>query len=102
SRRSGPVDHDAHLIYRPPDYLARIDESRQHNNSRAVLVIVKNRNAEILQTTLHLETLWRRDILQIDASKHRRYALDGLYNFICILRVEAYGKCVYVRKSLEK
>ena len=59
------------------DHLQRVQQRRQHDDRRAVLVVVEDRDVERLaQAPLDLEAARRGDVLEVDAAEDRRDRLD--------------------------
>ena len=69
-RKSGRAESDLpdeQLLRHRLGEAARIDQCGQDNSGRAVLVIVKRRNANgFLHASLHLEALRRGDVLELN------------------------------------
>ncbi len=103
SRRADPGHHHP----QPPELLANdpetIEEGGQNDDCRAVLVVMKHRNVELLaKAILDLEAARSRDVLQIDAPEAGGNQLHGLHNGGDVLRTEADGKGIDARELLEE
>src|SRR5260221_332405 len=49
-------------------HLERVEQRREHDDRRAVLIVVKHRNADVLQARFDVEAARRGDVLEIDAA----------------------------------
>jgi hypothetical protein len=49
---------------------------------------MKHRNTRTLKRILKLKAAWRRNIIEVDTTEHRRDSADGSYDFIRILGIE--------------
>ena len=98
-----PVDHNPHIRNILPNYLQSVQKSCSHHNGCPVLVIVEHRDVQfLLQPPLHLKALWRRDILQINPSKHRRDLLHRCDDLLRVLGVQTYGKRIHPSELLKQ
>ena len=103
ARCAGAVLDDLDVLDALADDLQRVEHARQHNDGRAVLVIVKDGDVEVmLQLSLDLEALRAADVLQIDATERRSDGLDRRDNFLFCLGVQADGECVDAAELLEQ
>src|SRR5918993_5340597 len=79
-RGADAVDDDAETLEVLIHDLYGVDQGRQHHDGRAMLVVVEDRDVEILlQPLFDLEASRGRDILQVYAAESRGQILDGLY-----------------------
>ena len=63
-----PVDHDLHVLDPLVDDAQRVEQRGEHDDGRAVLVVVEDGDVERLaQPALDLEAARRRDVLEVDA-----------------------------------
>ncbi len=68
-----------------------------------MLIVVKNRNVELLLESLFdLETTRRRDVFEVDTAKRGRDRLHGSHDLVRIFRIQADRKSVDARKLLEQ
>ena len=90
-----PANTTCRSSSRLPTTLRRIDQGRQDDDGRSVLVVVHHRNVERFdQPLFDFEAARRRDILEVDAAEDRRDPNDGLDDFVDVLRIEANRKRV--------
>lgn len=76
---------------------------RDDDDGRTVLVIVEDRDVELLaQAALDVKALRCLDVLKVDAAKRRSHELDGTDNLVDVLRVEADGDGINAGKALEQ
>ena len=93
-----------HILFLFADYLQGIRQTRQRNNSRAVLVIVENRNVTLFfQLALNFKATGCRNIFKVDAAERarnecRRRSTNSSTSFV----FTQSGKCVYIAKCLEQ
>ena len=97
-----PTDDDTGIRHGASGHFAGIDQSGQQHDSCAVLVIVKNRNTQILQLVLYLETLRSGDVLQINAAENRSDDFDSIDNASRILGIKTDGPGIDVGELLEQ
>ena len=80
-----------------------VEQRREHDDRRAVLVVVKDRDIELgAQAPLDLEAARRRDVLQVDAAERRGRRLDERHDLIDVLGVEAQRERVDAGELLEQ
>src|SRR5882724_2075234 len=97
------TDHDFEAPGLLFDDLERVEERRDHDHGRAVLVVVKHRDVELLaQPGLDIEAARRRDVLQVDTAEGWGDQLDRLDDLVGVLGVEADGEGVYAGQFLEE
>src|SRR5215210_4481370 len=97
------VDHHAQVLERLTRDLEGVYERRQHDDRRAVLVVVEDGDVEfLLEALLDLEAPRRRDVLEVDPPEAGRQVLDGLDYLLGVLGVKADGEGVHVRELLEE
>ena len=76
---------------------------RAHHNGRAMLVVVEHRNVHALaQLALHIETVGRLDVFQVDAAKRRLQRSDDLDQFFRVFFVDLDVEHVDARELLEQ
>jgi len=66
-----------------------------------VLIVVENRNPQILQAVLNLKTPRCRDIFKVNPAKNRRDPADRFDNLSRVLGVKADGPSINARELLE-
>ena len=97
------VDDDLRVLEALADELEGVDERRDADDRRAVLVVVEHGDVELLaQARLDVEALRRLDILEVDAAERRRHELDRAHDLIDVLRIEADGHGIDAREALEE
>ena len=102
-RGARAVDDDLRVLEPLADELERVDERRDADDRRAVLVVVEHGDVELLaQARLDVEALRRLDILEVDAAERRRHELDRAHDLVHVLRVEADGDGVDAGEALEE
>ena len=75
----------------------------EHDDGRAVLVVVEDRDVEpFLERPLDLEAPRRADVLEVDAAERRRDAHDGLDDVVDVVRVQADRHRVDAAELLEQ
>src|SRR5262249_48441327 len=63
--------------------LERVEECGEHHDRGAVLVVVEDRDVQLLaQALLDLEATRRGDVLEVDSAEGRRHVLDGLHDLV--------------------
>lgn len=83
--------------------LQSIDQSSKNNDSRSMLIIMKNRDIEpFFELFFNIKAVRSSNIFQINPSKTRSNTLYGRNNFIRILSVQHEGNRIYITKSLEQ
>ena len=101
----GPDAGDHHLdrLETLVDDLEGVQQRRQHDDRRAVLVVVEHRDVQQLaQPPLDLEAARRRDVLEVDAAEDRRDRLDDQDDLLDVLRVQAERERVDAGELLEQ
>ena len=69
---AGADDHDRDVLGSLADDAQRVQEGGQDDDGRPVLVVVEDRDVELLaQPPLDLEAARRRDVLEVDAAEAR-------------------------------
>ena len=102
ARRAGAVDHHADFRNRPPGQVQGVQKTGDGDDGGAVLVVVKHRDIELLlEPLLDDETLWRFDILQIDAAERRPEKAHAIDELVHVLGVDLQVEAVDVGKALE-
>ena len=85
------------------DDLQRIDQSGEHDNCSAVLVVVKDGNVEFFfESFLDLETSRRGDVFEIYAAECDGDVLDRLDDLVRIFCVETNRKSIDAAKFFEQ
>ena len=101
--RSCTGSNNPHIFFLFADYLQGIGQTRQRNNSSAVLVIVENRDVTLFfQLALNFKATGCRNIFKVNTAKRARDIVDGFHKFIYVLCFNTDGKCVYIAKCLEQ
>jgi hypothetical protein len=84
-------------------HLQRVEERRHHDHGGAVLVVVEDRDVELLlEPLLDLEAARRGDVLEVDPPEARRDRLYGGDDLVRVVGVEADRERVHVRELLEQ
>lgn len=103
ARRADPAQDDFAILQLLVHNLQRIKQTGQQDDSGSMLIVMEDRNIEILlQPLFDLEAARRRDILQINAAEGRGNRLNRPYDLIRILRVQTDWERVDVRQLLEQ
>ena len=103
ARCAGADDHDRDVLGSLVDDAQRVQERGQHDDGRPVLVVVEDRDVELLaQPALDLEAAGRRDVLEVDAAEAGRDRLDGAHDLVDVLRREADRERVDAAELLEQ
>ncbi len=85
------------------DHPQRVEERGQHDDRRTVLVVVEDRDVQLLaQPGLDLEAARRGDVLQVDAGEPGRDRLDHLDDLLGVLGVQAERPGVDAGEPLEQ
>ena len=100
---SGSTDHHTDVFDVFAGELERVDQRRRTDDRRAMLVVVHQRDVQLLfQAALNLKRLRRLDVLQIDAAEGGRNGLDGGDKLIDVGGVHFDVEHVDVGKHLEQ
>ena len=101
--RSGPVDDHLHAVDLLTGDLERIEQRGGRDDRRAVLVVVHDRDRELLfQALLDLETFGSLDVLEVDAAEGDRNILDRLDELLRIFRIHLDVEYVDVGERFEQ
>ena len=101
--RPGAVDNHLHLPDRLSRELGGIHEAGGADNSRSMLVVVKNGYAAFLDEPLfYLETFGCLDILQVDPPEGGLENLDDFNNFFRVPGIELQVEHIDIGKPLEE
>ena len=76
-RGAAAVEDDRALVELLAGDLERVEQRGEDDDGGAVLVVVEDRDAEVLQARLDLEAARRGDVLEVDAAEHRRDQAHG-------------------------
>ena len=83
--------------------MQRVDQTGSDDDSRSMLIVMKNRNIHPLAKLLFDdETFWRLDVLQVDSAKrwpHQRYGID---EGVGIRRIQFQIDAVNIGKFLNR
>ena len=102
-RRPRADEHHRRLADVAPRDLERVDQRRPPDDRGAVLVVVKNGDAQRLaERLLDQEALGRADVLEIDAADGRLQQLAETDDFVRVLRVDFDVEDVDPGKLLEE
>ena len=83
--------------------LQRIDERRERDDRRSVLVVVENRDVESsLQRALYFKAARRGYILEVDAAETAGEERNGLHNLVHVMRAHAERDRVHAAEFLEE
>ena len=103
ARSTDAGQDDAYILDLLPDDLQGIDEGRKSDDRGAVLVIVEDRDVELLaQACLDVEALGRSDVLQVDAPVGRGDRLDDRDDLLRVLRIQGDRPGIDVAELLEE
>ena len=93
----------AQVLDRLADDLQRVEQRRHRHHRGAVLVVVEDRDVELLlERLLDLEAARRRDVLEVDAAEGRRHQPHRLDDLLRVVGVEADREGVDVGELLEQ
>ncbi len=85
------------------DEAQRVQERREDDHRRPVLIVVEDRDVELLaQAALDLEAARRGDVLEVDPAEARRDRLDRAHDLVDVLRREADREGVDAAELLEE
>ena len=102
-RRTGARRHDLDVADRLAGKLQRVQHRRRHDDRRAVLVVVEDRNGHPrLEPFLDLETFRRLDVLEVDAAEGRLERRDRLDHAVDAGRVDLDVEDVDAGEFLEQ
>src|SRR5699024_9962760 len=105
-RRSGSTDagdHDLGVGEVLTNDFEGVDQGCQHHDGRAVLVIVEDRDVQLLtQPALHLEAARGGDVFQVDAAIGRSDGLDRAYQLVGVGGVQRYRPGIHAAELLEQ
>ena len=100
---SRPVHDDADVGHLLIHELQRVDERRERDDRRTMLVVVENGDVERrLQRALDFKTARRRDVLEVDSAEAAREERHGLHNLVHVMRAHAERNRVHAAKFLEE
>ena len=100
---AGARGHDLHVADRLAGEFQRVEHGRRHDDRRAVLVVVEDRNAHPrLQPLLDLKAFRRLDVLEVDAAEGRLERRDGLDHAVDAGRVDLDVEDVDAGELLEQ
>ena len=103
ARGAGADDHHRDVLGALVDDAQRVEEGGEHHHRGAVLVVVEDRDVELLaQPALDLEAARRGDVLEVDAAEARRDGLDRAHDLVDVLRREAERERVDAAELLEQ
>ena len=101
--RTSAGNSDFNVFHFPTGDLARVDQAGGSDDRRAVLVIVEDRNVEIVtQTAFNDEAFRRLDVLQIDATKSRADIADRGDELLDLFRRDFDVDRIHIRETFEK
>ncbi len=97
------ADDDPDIFHPFPHHLQRVDQTRQNHHGRAVLIVVKDGDIQLLlQAALDLETAGAGDVLQADGAETGGDPLHRLDDLLRIPGFETDGKGVDSGEVLEE
>ena len=100
---SRPVHNDADVGHFFIDELQRVDERRERDDRRTVLVVVEYRDVERrLQRALDFKAARRGYIFKVDASEAAREERNGFHNLVHVLAAHAKRNRVHAAEFLEE
>ena len=101
--RAGPVQDDVHILHLFVHHPQSVDESGGDHDGGAVLVVVKDRDVQLLfQSLLDLKALGALDVLQVDAAKGGGDGPAGRDDAGSVGGVDADGEGVHPAELLEQ
>ena len=103
TRSTCAVDDDLRGLQVAVEVLVCVEQGRDNDNRRAVLVVVEDGDVErLLQLVLDVKALRRLDVLEIDAAVGRRDELADLDDVLDLRAVHADGNGVDTGEALEE
>ena len=103
ARGTDARDHDGDLVQPLAHDFESIQQGREHDHGRAVLVVVEDGYVESRsEAVLDLEAAWGRDVLEVDAPEDRGDRADAGDDLVDVLRGEADGPRVDAAELLEE
>ena len=100
---AGADDHNREVLGALVDDPERVEECRQHDDRRAVLVVVEDQDVKLCaQAAFDLEAARRRDVLQVDAAEGRGSRRNEGNDLTDVLGVEAQRERVDAGELLEQ
>src|SRR5262249_21143776 len=103
SRRSDAGDDHSQLLWTLTNDPKGVQQRRQDNHGGPMLIIVEDRDLEVLTEPLFdLEAAWRGDVLEVDAPEDRGEQLHGLNDLVAVLGGQADREGVDAGKLLEE
>ena len=103
ARAARAADDDADVRKALAREFQRVDERRARHDRRAVLVVVKDGNIQLLfEPRLHFKTFRRADVFEVDAAEGGRDHLHGLDDVVRVLPREHDGDGVDAAEFAEE
>src|SRR5262249_35493258 len=103
SRRSDAGDDHSQLLWTLTNDPKGVQQRRQDNHGGPMLIIVEDRDLEVLTEPLFdLEAAGRGDVLEVDAPEDRGEQLHGLNDLVAVLGGQADREGVDAGKLLEE
>src|SRR5918997_6772211 len=103
ARGADAAYHYSQVLDLPGGDLEGVNERRQDHDRRAVLVVVEDRDLElVLQSFLDLEAPRRGDVLEVYAPERRGYVLYRPHDLVRVLGVEADWEGIHAGELLEE
>ena len=103
ARRARAENHNPQSGERAARQARGVQQRRQHDHRRAVLVVVKDGNVQsFLQPPLDFKAARRGDVFEVDAAQTHREIGNGVDDFLGVLRAQANRVGVNAGKFLEQ
>ena len=103
SRRPAAGGHDPDVFEPLSDDAEGVDQRRQDDDRRSVLVVVEDGDVELLaQALLDLEASGRRDVLEVDAPEAGRDRQHRRHDRVHVLRRQAEREGIHAAEVLEE
>ena len=103
TRGTDAGDDHVEVFHALADDLERVDERRQGDDCRAVLIVVEDRDVDaLLQLFFDVETIRRGNVFEVDTTEGRREAHHGLDDLVGIFGVETDREGVDAAEGLEQ
>ena len=91
------------LVLRLADNLQRIHQTRESNDGGAVLIVVEDRDVALgLKLLFNFEAARSRDVLEVDAAAAAGNHVNGVYDLVDILGLDADRERIDVTERLEQ
>ena len=103
ARRADTVHHNLHVLHALADKPQGVNQCREHDDSRAVLVIVKDWNVQLfLQALFNLKAARGGYVFQVDSAESRLDVLHRPHNLVRVFCAQTNRKRIHARELFEE